>query len=150
MCDSVGNAQTVSVIVGAEDRARLAAILGDRNRPRHVQRVNIIVLSAERLPVQSILAGQLLNEPAHGVSPVGDLAQKAHLARAPGLGQRDGDRLFVRVHGDKHPAILLHGSSPVSKAKRRPTRRNPRSQHNVRRNTFSSAGTWGLGSVLKP
>ncbi|KAA0675657.1 IS630 family transposase, partial [Roseomonas genomospecies 6] len=48
-------AQTVSVIVGAEDRARLAAILGDRNRPhKHVQRVNIIMLSAERLAVQEV------------------------------------------------------------------------------------------------
>ena len=48
-------AQTVSVIIGPEDRARLAAILGDRNRPlKHVQRVNIIVLSAERLPVLKV------------------------------------------------------------------------------------------------
>lgn len=48
-------AQTVSIIVGAEDRARLVAILGDRNRPlKHIQRVNIIVLSAERLAVQEV------------------------------------------------------------------------------------------------
>lgn len=39
---------------------------------------------------------------------------------------RDGDRLFVRVHGDKHPGILLHSSSPVSEARRRATQRNPR------------------------
>lgn len=43
--NSVGMAQTVSVVVGAEDRARLAAVVGDRNRPQ------IILLSAERLPV---------------------------------------------------------------------------------------------------
>ncbi|MBC4019222.1 IS630 family transposase, partial [Siccirubricoccus deserti] len=48
-------AQTVSVIVGSEDRIRLAAILGDRNRPlKHVQRVNIILLSAEWLPVLEV------------------------------------------------------------------------------------------------
>jgi hypothetical protein len=48
-------AQPVSIIVGAEDRARLAAILGDRNRPlKHGERANIIMLSAERLPVQEV------------------------------------------------------------------------------------------------
>ena len=48
-------AQTVSVIIGSEDRARLAAILGDRNRPlKHTQRANIILLSAERLPVLEV------------------------------------------------------------------------------------------------
>ena len=48
-------AQTVSVIVSAEDRARLAAIIGDRNRPqKHVQRARIVLLSADRLPVSEI------------------------------------------------------------------------------------------------
>jgi hypothetical protein len=44
-------AQTVSVIVGTQDRARLTAILGDRNHPlKHVQRANIVLLSAAREP----------------------------------------------------------------------------------------------------
>jgi transposase len=48
-------AQTVSVIVNAENRARLAAIIGDRNRPqKHVQRARIVLLSADRLPVAEI------------------------------------------------------------------------------------------------
>ena len=48
-------AQTVSVIVGSQDRARLAAIIGDRNRPlKHTQRANIILLSAQRLPVLEV------------------------------------------------------------------------------------------------
>jgi transposase len=48
-------AQTVSVIVGAEDRARLAAVIGDRNRrQKHVQRARIVLLSAERLPVLTV------------------------------------------------------------------------------------------------
>ncbi|MCM8734716.1 IS630 family transposase [Azospirillum sp. A1-3] len=48
-------AQIVSVIIGAEDRARLAAILADRNRPqKHAQRANIVLLSAERLPVLEV------------------------------------------------------------------------------------------------
>lgn len=48
-------AQTVSVIVSPEDRTRLAAVIGDRNRPlKHVQRVRIVLLSADRLPVLEI------------------------------------------------------------------------------------------------
>lgn len=48
-------AQDVCVIVGAEDRERLAAIIGDRSRPlKHVQRARIVLFSAERLPVLAI------------------------------------------------------------------------------------------------
>jgi len=48
-------AQTVSVIVSFEDRERLAAVLDDRNRPlKHVQRAQIVLLSADRMPVQEI------------------------------------------------------------------------------------------------
>jgi hypothetical protein len=44
-------AQTVCVIVSAEDRARLAAIIGDRSRPlKHMQRARIVLQSADRLP----------------------------------------------------------------------------------------------------
>jgi hypothetical protein len=58
-------AQTVSVIIGAEDRARLAAILSDRNRPqKHVQRATIIVLSAERLPVLKVARRAGVSRPA--------------------------------------------------------------------------------------
>ena len=43
-CESGGMAQTVSVIIGAEDRERLAAVVGDRNRPhKHVQRARIVL-----------------------------------------------------------------------------------------------------------
>jgi len=52
-------AQTVSVLPPAEDRARLLAIVADRNRPlKHVQRAQIILCSAERLPVLSGAAGR--------------------------------------------------------------------------------------------
>ncbi|WP_146206587.1 helix-turn-helix domain-containing protein, partial [Azospirillum sp. Sp 7] len=58
-------AQTVSVIVGPEDRARLAVLLGDRNRPlKHIQRANIIVLSADRLPVQEVARRAGVSRPA--------------------------------------------------------------------------------------
>jgi hypothetical protein len=48
-------AQTVCVIVSAEDRARLAAIIGDRSRPlKHMQRARIVLQSADRLPAMEI------------------------------------------------------------------------------------------------
>jgi transposase len=58
-------AQTVSVIVGTQDRARLTAILGDRNRPlKHVQRANIVLLSAARLPVLEVARRAGISRPA--------------------------------------------------------------------------------------
>jgi len=53
-------AQTVSVIVSAEDLVRIAAIVGDRSRPlKHVQRARVVLYSADRLPVLEVarLAG---------------------------------------------------------------------------------------------
>lgn len=58
-------AQTVIVIVGSEDRARLSAIADDRNRPlKHVQRASIILLSAERLPVMEVARRAGVSRPA--------------------------------------------------------------------------------------
>ena len=58
-------AQTVSVIVSAEDRARLAAIIGDRRRPlKHVQRARIILHSADRLTVQEVARRAEVSRPA--------------------------------------------------------------------------------------
>jgi len=57
--------QTVSVIVSAEDRARLAAIVGDRSRPlKHVQRASIVLLSAERLPALEVARRAGVSRPA--------------------------------------------------------------------------------------
>jgi hypothetical protein len=48
-------AQTVNVIVRPEDRERLRAIIADRRRPlKHIQRANIVLLSADRLPVLEV------------------------------------------------------------------------------------------------
>ena len=48
-------AQDVCVIVGAEERARLAAVIGERSRlHKHVVRARIILLSAERLAVAQV------------------------------------------------------------------------------------------------
>lgn len=63
--ESVGMAQTVSVVVGAGDRERLAAVLGDRNRPqKHVQRARIVLLSAERLPVLAVAVQAGVSRPS--------------------------------------------------------------------------------------
>src|SRR5512144_423971 len=58
-------AQTVNVIVAADARARLAAVVGDRNRPqKHVQRARIVLLSAERLPVLTVANAVGVSRPA--------------------------------------------------------------------------------------
>ena len=51
----MGMAQDLSVIVSGEDRARLEAIVSDRNRLlKHTQRARIVLLSAKRLPVLQV------------------------------------------------------------------------------------------------
>ena len=58
-------AQSVSVVVGAEDRGRLVAVIGDRNRPqKHVQRARIVLLSAQRLPVLAVAAQAGVSRPS--------------------------------------------------------------------------------------
>jgi transposase len=58
-------AQTVSVIVSAADRARLAAIVGDRSRPlKHVQRAKIVLHSADRLPAAEVARRSDVSRPA--------------------------------------------------------------------------------------
>src|SRR3981189_3597790 len=58
-------AQTVSVIVTAEERVRLAAIVGDRSRPlKHVQRARIGLHSADRLPVLEVARRASVSRPA--------------------------------------------------------------------------------------
>jgi transposase len=58
-------AQAVCVILGADDGARLAAIIGDRRRPlKHVQRARIVLFSAERLPVLEVARRAGVSRPA--------------------------------------------------------------------------------------
>lgn len=59
-------AQTVSIIsILPEDRARLAAVIGDRNSPqKHVQRARIVLLSADRLPVLDVARQVGISRPA--------------------------------------------------------------------------------------
>jgi Homeodomain-like domain len=65
MCDSAGMAQTVCILLGAEDRERLSAVVGDRNCPqKHVLRANIVLLSAEKLPVLEVARRTGASRPA--------------------------------------------------------------------------------------
>ena len=58
-------AQIVCPLVSAEDRARLEAIVGDRNRAqKHVARVRIILGSAERLNVAEVARRAGVGRPA--------------------------------------------------------------------------------------
>jgi transposase len=58
-------AQTISIIVSAEDRARLTALIEDRNRAqKHIQRARIILHSAERLPVLEVAGRSGASRPA--------------------------------------------------------------------------------------
>ena len=58
-------AQEVCVVVGAEDCARLAAIIGDRSRPlKHVQRARIVLFSADRLAAAAVARRARVSRPA--------------------------------------------------------------------------------------
>src|SRR6201982_1364396 len=58
-------AQEVCVTVSAADRAHLPAIIDDRNRPlKHIQRAQIILFSADRLPVLQVAQRAGTSRPA--------------------------------------------------------------------------------------
>ena len=98
-------AQEVSVIVGDDDRARLEVIVKDRNqRRKHVQRAQIKLLSAYRLPVAEVARQASVSRPAvwrwqrrfaeHGVS--GLLRDKTRPPGTPPL----PDETVARVVGN--------------------------------------------------
>jgi transposase len=65
MCDAGLMAQIVCPWVSVEDRARLEAIVADRNRAqKHVARARIILASAERLPVAAVARRAGVGRPA--------------------------------------------------------------------------------------
>jgi len=58
-------AQTVSILLFPEDRARLAAVIGDRNNPqKHVQRAQIVLHSAEKRSVLDVARRSGVSRPA--------------------------------------------------------------------------------------
>ena len=79
----------------------------------------------------AVPARQLADQAPHRFWRVVDLAEKADFALTAVFGHGNGDLQFGGIQTDKHFALLLHGSSPVREARRRPIRRNPRSSHSV-------------------
>src|SRR5689334_11630270 len=58
-------AQSVWLVVSAGDRARLEAIVADRNRPqKHVARARLVLLSADRLDVATVARRAGISRPA--------------------------------------------------------------------------------------
>src|SRR5215213_6609291 len=58
-------AQSVCLITPADDRARLEAIVADRNRPqKHVARARLVLLSADRLDVATVARRAGVSRPA--------------------------------------------------------------------------------------
>src|SRR6202012_5680507 len=58
-------AQTVNILLRADDRAALAAIVDDRNRPqKHAQRAKIVLLSADRPSVVEVARQTGMSRPA--------------------------------------------------------------------------------------
>src|SRR3954454_6658943 len=58
-------AQSVCLVVSAGDRARLEAIVADRNRSRkHVARARLVLLSADRLDVATVALRAGISRPA--------------------------------------------------------------------------------------
>jgi Homeodomain-like domain-containing protein len=58
-------AQSVCLVVSAGDRARLEAIVADRNRSRkHVARARLVLLSADRLDVATVARRAGVSRPA--------------------------------------------------------------------------------------
>src|ERR1051326_4138821 len=58
-------AQEVCVTLSAADRVHLTAIIDDRNRPlKHIQRAQIVLFSADRLPVLQVARRAGVSRPA--------------------------------------------------------------------------------------
>ena len=71
-------ARTVSLLLSAQHSADLQGVIEDRGRPvKHVQRAQIILLSAERLPVLEI-AKRVRHQPADGVALAAALRRGRH------------------------------------------------------------------------
>ncbi len=98
MCDPGPMAQIVCPVVSAEDRARLEAIVADRNRAqKHVARARIILASAERLSVAEVAKRARIGRPAvwrwqrrFAEAGVDGLLRDATRKPASAPGRRDG------------------------------------------------------------
>ena len=104
-------AQTVSIIIASEDRARLAAVIEDRNSAqKHVQRARIVLLSADRLPVLEVARQIGGSRPAvwrwqlrYAEQGVDDLLRTRRVSRAKPLFSWRPWPGCWRCHAPSHP-----------------------------------------------
>lgn len=117
--------QTVCIILSPGDRAALEAIVADRNRAlKHVQRANIILLSAGRLPVQVVAERAGVSRPSvwrwqqrfGEEGPAGLLRDKTRPPGTPPLGPAIIARVLALTCSEP-PGSLTHWSGrAVAKA----------------------------------
>ena len=83
-------------------------------------------------PKPDALAAELAHQAIQGPRRVGDPTIFPDLAADAALGDRHDDPLLVNIKPDIRDTIR-HDPSPMHEARHRPTRRNPRYLHTVRR-----------------
>src|ERR1035437_16974 len=109
------------------------------------------VASRPRLIAEQQLAefsSQLAYQSPYRIWRVVDVAEKSGLALAALFGQGHGDLHLAGVKTNKNSAILLHGSSPVPEARRRPITRPPGSSRRVEEPHTHRQRTYSLPHVL--
>src|SRR6516164_3905526 len=94
-----------------------------------------LVAEPQLHPLTAALARQAIQ----GTRRVRNAAVLPDLAAGTTLGHRDDDALLVNIKSDIRDTIP-HDPSPMHEARHRPTRRNPRYLHTVRRVAPSSGG----------
>jgi hypothetical protein len=129
--------------LGINDGATTAQSWPSPVRWRWIARTGLV---AEAQP--PALARQRLDQLAHRLRAVGNLAEIARLPAVAALGHRNRDRLFVNVRTNVC-GKLLHDPSHMHEASHRTIRRNPRHLHTVRRVTPSSIGHGVLVQKVK-
>jgi ParB-like chromosome segregation protein Spo0J len=105
-------AQTLCAIVSAADRARLEAVVADRNRPqKHVARARIVLLAAPPLDVAAVARQAGISRPAGwrfaaaGVD--GRLRDRTRKPGQPALGEAVAQRV-VALTGAAPPGEATH------------------------------------------
>jgi transposase len=152
-------AQTVNVIVCPEDRERLLAIIGDRNRPfKQIQRAKIVLFSAERLPVLEVARRAGASRPAvwrwqrrYGEQGVDGLLRDK--TRKPGRAPLSAKVVakVLELTCSEPPGEVTHWTGrAMAKARRHIASRRPAPVENGKIyhgiNALYGFSTWGLDS----
>src|SRR5882762_6064001 len=98
-------------------------------------------------PEPDALAAEFAHQAVQGRRRVGDPAVLPHLAAQAAHRHRDDNAFLVNIEPNVSDTIR-HDPSPMHEARHRPTRRNPRYLHTVRRVAPSLAGCGKSQSVV--